>query len=145
MNLFVAFPSQSKIVLFVSNNDKGLESCSLTSLSLLLNWFNLHDFFFQISSKESINNLLFLNGDWKSEDIYNIFNELILDQSSEFSDWFPLDFLFLSFRSLSPLFVSFTGKSSSFSSFSFRFGSNWCWWCLLSHKSQLIIIMILIY
>ena len=79
LNFFVAFPAQSKIVFLITNNSISFEASSLTSLSLLLDRFDFHNFFFDGSTEESVNNFLFFDGDGESEDIKETVDKFALD------------------------------------------------------------------
>lgn len=66
----------------VSDNDESLESGSLTGLGLLLNWFDLHNFFFHLFSDQFINNLVLFDWDGESEDFVDISDFTSVDQST---------------------------------------------------------------
>lgn len=48
LNFFAAFPSETQMTIAVTDDDVSLETGSLTSLSLFLNWLNFTDFFFDL-------------------------------------------------------------------------------------------------
>jgi hypothetical protein len=139
LNFLVAFPSQSNVVSLITNNGESFESSSLTSLSLFLDGLDLHDLFLKVSSEESINNFLLLDGDRESEDVDDIVNKFSLNESAELGDWVPDNLVFLSVRSFSSLLISSLGETSLFS---FGLSGSRCWYlgCLFSHKSQINII-----
>ena len=45
LDFFVAFPSQSDVVLLITDDSVGFEAGPLTGLGLLLDGLDLHDFF----------------------------------------------------------------------------------------------------
>ncbi len=130
LDFFVAFPSKSNVVLLITNNSISFEASSLTGLSLFLNRFDFHNFLLQAACQELVNDFLFLDGNRESENVNDIFNESMLDQSAEFGDGSPFNLFFLSFWAFSAFLVASTAESSLLC---FRF---WCFrfWCLLSHN-----------
>lgn len=126
MDLFVTFPSKTNVWGSITNNGKSFESSSLTSLSLFLDWFNFHDLFFKLVCEEFINDFGFLDWDWESENVIDVSNFTVLNKSSELSDWFPCDLIFLSISG-SSLISSSLFLSSPKSSGAFVIGL----WCLL--------------
>lgn len=139
LDFLVQFPSQTDVLLCVTDNDESFESGSLTGLSLLLDGLDLHDFFLQWGfSEEGINDFLFLDGDGESEDIGDVFDEFGLDESTELGDWLPFSFtvflsiLVISGFSVTSLFVSSSAETSLLLSFGLG-----CllllWWLLISH------------
>lgn len=47
LDFLVAFPSQSNVLLFITDDGESFESGSLTGLGLFLDGFDFHDFFLQ--------------------------------------------------------------------------------------------------
>ena len=133
LDLFVTFPAETKIVSLITNNGVGFEAGPLTGLSLLLDGFDFHHFFFDVITEEGVYDFLLLDGDRESEDINDVLDFFALDQSSEFGDWLPLDLFFLSFGTLSTLFISGSAESSSFFGLG-CFLSRWCLRGYFSHK-----------
>lgn len=130
LHFLVAFPSQTDVVLLITNNGVSFEAGALTSLGLLLHGLHLHNFFLEVASEEGVNDLLLLDGDGEAEDIDDVFDELGLDESAQLSDGLPLDLLLLPLGALAALAVSALGKSSSLS---LRLGCCGGRGCLFSH------------
>ena len=59
LDFFVSFPTHTNVTIHVTNTDIGFKSSSLTSGGLFLDWFKLHDFFFEIFFEEEINDFEF--------------------------------------------------------------------------------------
>lgn len=55
------------MAIVVANDNKGLESGSLSSACLLLHWHNLHDLVFEGRAQEGLNYLVLL--DWHGEQV----------------------------------------------------------------------------
>ena len=128
LDFFVAFPSETNVVPFVTNNGVSFEAGSLTGLGLLLDGLDLHDLLLDVVAQESVDDFLFLDGDGESEDVDNVFDLLALDQSAELGDGFPLGFFFLSLGPLASLLVvSGSSKSSISSAFGLRGVLGGCW------------------
>ena len=53
--------SKTNVTVVISDSNKSLESCTLSSTSLFLNGHNLEDFIFQGGSEEKIDNFKFLS------------------------------------------------------------------------------------
>lgn len=125
LDFLVAFPSETDELLFITDNGESFKSGSLTGLGLFLDWFDFHDFFLQgLSGEESVNDFLFLDWDWESEDVNDVVDKFSLNESSELGDWFPFGFVFLSILaiswfSVSSFFVSGSTESSLLLSFWF--------------------------
>jgi len=60
-NFLCALNSESNMSVVISNNNESLESSTLSSTSLLLNGHDLHNFVLDLSSKEEIDDLVFLD------------------------------------------------------------------------------------
>jgi len=138
LNLFVAFPSESNKLLFITNYNEGFESGSLTCLSLFLNRHYLHDLFFQLFWEESVNDFLFLDWNGESEDIDDAVQKFSLDESTKLGDWFPFVLIFLSVStSISwfsvSVFTSFFVSGSTESSLLLPFWFRYLWFLLFSH------------
>jgi hypothetical protein len=76
------FNSKSDVSILISNGNDSLESSSLTSLGLLLDWYDLHDLigeFLLCSGKEFINDLRFLDGDRVSIDLFKGLDKVVLN------------------------------------------------------------------
>lgn len=130
LDFLVAFPSETDVVLLITDNSIGFEAGSLTGLGLFLDGFDLDNLFLKAACQELVNNFLFLDGDGESEDVDDVVDESMLDQSAEFGDGSPLNLFFLSLWAFSTFLVASTAESSLLS---FRF---WClnFGCLLSHN-----------
>ena len=73
LDFFGNFNSKSDVSVLISNSNNCFESGSLSSLGLLLDGDDLHDFirkFFLGFSKEFINDLRFLDGDRVGVDLF---------------------------------------------------------------------------
>jgi len=69
-NFLCAFHTKTNVSVVITNDNKGLESGSLTSTSLLLNRHDLHNFILQLAAKEPVNDLIFLNGQGVEIDLF---------------------------------------------------------------------------
>jgi len=72
LDFFGTFPSETDMTISISNTHVSLESGSLSSLGLLLDWFDLNDFFSDfvfdfIFFKEMVNDFVFFDWDGESE------------------------------------------------------------------------------
>lgn len=60
----MAFPSETDVVLLISDNSVSFEASSLTGLGLLLYGFDFHNFLLEdVFAEKGINNFLFLDWD----------------------------------------------------------------------------------
>lgn len=89
-----AFPSQTDMTISISDTHVGLESGSLSGLGLLLDGFDLNDFFSHLLfdvlfGEEKVNDFEFLDGNGESEDGFQTFDLSGFDESSELGDGFP--------------------------------------------------------
>lgn len=66
-NFLSALDSKTDVTIAVSDDDKSLESGSLTGSSLFLNGHDLHDFILDFASKEPVDDLVLF--DRESEEI----------------------------------------------------------------------------
>lgn len=116
LDFLVALPSESDVVLLITDDGEGFESGSLTGLGLFLDGLDFHDFFFQRASQEGVDDFAFLDGDGESEDFDDVFDQLGLDESAQFGHWGPVWLFLLSISELEwLLLVSWgTGASSTF-------------------------------
>jgi hypothetical protein len=131
LHFLVAFPAETEEVLFVSDDGVGFEAGALTGLGLLLDGLDFHDFLLDGGAEEGIDDFLLLDGDGEAENVNNVLNEFVLDESAKFGDGLPLDLIFLAFGPLAALLV--VGATSE-SSAGFGFRCNWCG-SLFCHKS----------
>lgn len=60
-DLLSALDTQANVSIVVTNNNKRLEPCSLTSTCLLLHWHDLHDLILQGRAQEGLYNLVLLD------------------------------------------------------------------------------------
>jgi len=93
LNFLGTLPSESDVTIRVTDDHVGLEPGSLTSLSLLLDWLNLHNLLLQGLLKEVVNDIVLLDGDSPSEDFFNVLNLAGLNQSSELGKGLPFSLL----------------------------------------------------
>lgn len=79
LDFFRAFPSETNMTISISNTHVSLESGSLSGFGLLLNWFNLDDFFSNFwfdffFVQEMVNNLVLFDWDSESENSFKGIN-----------------------------------------------------------------------
>jgi hypothetical protein len=87
-----ALDTDTNVTLSVSNGDNSLESSSLTSLGLLLDGQDAHDFVGKLGfvvGEESINDWCFLDWDGVSVNFLEGFDVSVLDKSSKLGEWSP--------------------------------------------------------
>jgi len=84
-----ALDSETDVTVAVSDDDKGLESGSLTCPGLFLNWHDLHHLILQ-SWEEVVDDLVLLDWQWVEVDLFDGLDLSGLDQSSELGHWDPL-------------------------------------------------------
>jgi hypothetical protein len=87
-NFLGALDTKTNVAITVTNDNKGLETGTLTSTGLLLNRSDLHDLILKLG-KEVINNLVFLDGKREEIDFLNSLDLAILDKTTELSDGNP--------------------------------------------------------
>ena len=93
LNFLGDFHTESDVTILITNSDDGLESGSLTGLSLLLDGDDLHDLireFLLGSGEELIDDLGFLDGDGVSVDFLKRLDKVVLDESSELGKGSPV-------------------------------------------------------
>jgi len=101
-----ALNTETDMAIAVTNNDEGLETGSLTSTGLLLDWHDLEDFILQLGGgEEVVNDLVFLDWEREEVDVFEALDESLLDKTSKLGNGDPVTSLFL-----------FSGSSSSTSS-----------------------------
>merc|ERR1712226_62612 len=88
--------SKTNVTVVISDSNKSLESCTLSSTSLFLNGHNLENFIFQGGSEEKIDNFKFLNGQREEVDFFQALDLSIFDQSAKLGDGNPFFFVFAS-------------------------------------------------
>lgn len=92
-DFFGAFNTQSDMAITISDNNKSLESSSLTGSGLFLDRHDLHNFILQLVSKEVINYLVFLHGKRKQVNFFQSLDVAFADKATQLGDWDPF-FLF---------------------------------------------------
>ena len=118
-NLYLlgALDTDTNVTLSVTNGDNGLESGSLSSLGLLLDGQDAHDFVGKLSfvvSEESINDWCFLDWDGVSVNFFEGFDVSVLDESTKLGKWSP----FFLHSSSTTTWTSSSSSSTSSSSIS---------------------------
>jgi len=103
-NFLGALDSESDVSVVVSDNDECLKAGTLTGTGLLLDGHDLHDLILQLSSEESINDLVLLDGEREKVDLFERSDLSTLDEASELGHGDPLSTLIL---------VSATGSTAS--------------------------------
>merc|ERR1719350_2172026 len=86
--------SKTNVTVVISDSNKSLESCTLSSTGLFLNRHNLEDFIFQRGSEEKIDNFKFLDGQREEVDFFQALDLSIFDQSAKLGDGNPFFFVF---------------------------------------------------
>jgi len=102
--------TETEVTFGVTDEDDSLESGSLTSGSHLLYGLDLHDFFLELVLEESVNDLELLDGEGESVDFFDLFNETLVDESSELGNGSPF---FFDGASLATLITSTTSTEAS--------------------------------
>jgi len=77
-NFLSALNSKTNVSIVISNNNKCLESGSLSCSSLLLNGHDLHNFILELSLKEEIDDLMFFDGQCKEVNFFEFGDEFFL-------------------------------------------------------------------
>lgn len=75
-NFFRALHSKSNVSIVITNNNKSLKSCSLTSSSLLLDRHDFHDFILEFSTQEPVDDLILLDGEGEKVDLFEFSDQL---------------------------------------------------------------------
>merc|ERR1719350_2211428 len=88
--------SKPNVSIVISDSNKSLESCTLSSTSLFLNGHNLEDFIFQRGSEEKIDDFKFFDGQREEVDFFQALDLSIFDQSAKLGDGNPFFFVFAS-------------------------------------------------
>ena len=117
-NFLTAFHTKTKVPVAIANNNKGLESGSLSSGRLLLDRHDLQHFILKIW-EENVNNLVLLDGKRRQENFLDGIDLVVLHKSPKLSDRDPLFLLGALRRSRStssPAITSASSKSSTESS-----------------------------
>jgi hypothetical protein len=89
LNFLVALPSETDVLLLITNDNVGLEAGTLTGLRLLLDGLDLHNLLLKIGD-EGINNLELLHGDGEPEDFVEAGDLASLNEPAQLGDWNPL-------------------------------------------------------
>jgi hypothetical protein len=114
-NFLGTLDTQTNMTVFVTNDNEGLETSTLTSSGLLLNRHDLHDFILKLG-KEVINDLILLDGKREEIDFFNRLDLVSLDETTEFGDRNPF-VLFFSTTSTSATTATTTSTSKTTASY----------------------------
>jgi len=101
---------ETEMAFTITDQDDSLESGSLTGSSHLLDGLDLHDFFLDLVLEESVNDLGLLDGEGELVDVFNLFDETLVDESAELGNGGPF---FFNGTSLGALTVSATSAEAS--------------------------------
>ena len=125
LDFFCELKSNGDMSLFVSNSDDSFESGSLSSSGLLLDGSDLHDLIFEFLSDDSVDDLLFLDGDGEEIDLLKSGNLSGLNESSKLGDGNPFLLVLLSSSWGSSSSSWSSSSSSESSSFFSRAATEW--------------------
>jgi hypothetical protein len=88
-NFLSTLDTQTNMTIFVTNDNKGLETSTLTGSGLLLNRHDLHDLISELG-KEVINDLVLLDREREKVDFFNRLDLVSLDETTELGNGNPL-------------------------------------------------------
>merc|ERR1719440_1665307 len=89
-HLLGSLHAETKVALVVTDDHESLEAGALTSTGLLLHGHDLHHLVLELLAKEKVKDLVLLDGDGEQEDLLELLNLAILDETSELGDGHPL-------------------------------------------------------
>jgi len=102
--------TETEMAFTITDQDDSLESGSLTGGGHLLDGLDLHDFFLNLILEESVDDLGLLDGEGELVDVFDLFNETLVDESAELGNGGPF---FFNGTSLGALTVSATSAEAS--------------------------------
>jgi len=114
-NFLGALDAETDVSVGVTNKNKSLETCSLTSTSLLLDWHDLDDLILQDAwGEEVVNDLEFLDWEREEVDVFKALDEASLYETTKLGNWNPFAaFLLIPSWALSATSATSTTASSA--------------------------------